>query len=421
MSHRWTIRALDHFFDRYIGSFVCFIFSFFNLFRRTPKDRTIKKILVIELFEMGASLMAYPSLRYIKKALPLAEIYVLCLDNVREAWLIPGTLPLQNVFGIDNSSFWCLGWSTLKQTRALSKQNIDLIIDFELFTRISAIISFLVRAKFKAGFYRYKFEGLYRGTFYDVKCAFNQNMHIARNFLALTKSAVHLSRKYYNYDGPIPVEEIVVPTYRSRLDVAMIMKKKIRDLFPEYTDQPIILVAPTVGYDLPSRDYPKDQYVEVIKSLLTLHKSGLVLLVGTSSHGPIAEYIHEHVNSDRCINFRHNTSTLAELMELFLLSDLLISNDSGSPHFASMTPLKCLVLFGPETPYMYGPLGNSVCMYEFFHSSPSYMPYTHKNPATNETDALKIIHPDTVVKMAETLLEGKGMYRTINNKIPYLI
>ena len=49
-----------------------------------------------------------------------------------------------------------------------------------------------------------------------------------------------------------------------------------------YTDQPIILVAPTVGYDLPSRDYPKDQYVEVIKKLLTLHKSSLVLLVGTS-------------------------------------------------------------------------------------------------------------------------------------------
>src|SRR5262245_17183321 len=220
MSHRWTIRVLDHFFDRYVGSFVCFIFSFLNLFRRTPKDRTIKKVLVIELLEIGASLMADPSLRYINKALPLAEIHVLCLDKLREAWLIAGAVPSQNVFGIDNSSFWSLGWSILKQTRALSKQNIDLIIDFELFTRISAIISFLVRAKFKAGFYLYKFEGLYRGTFYDVKCAFNQNMHIARNFLALTKSALHLSTKYYNYDGPIPVEEIVVPTYRSRLNVA---------------------------------------------------------------------------------------------------------------------------------------------------------------------------------------------------------
>ena len=106
MSHRLTIRALDYFFDRHIGSLACFIFSFFNLFRRIPKDRTIKKVLVIALFEMGASLMAYPSLRYIKKALPLAEIHVLCLDDLREAWLIQGALPSQNVFGIDNSSFW---------------------------------------------------------------------------------------------------------------------------------------------------------------------------------------------------------------------------------------------------------------------------------------------------------------------------
>ena len=59
----WTI-----FSSRYIGSFVCFMLLTPNLFRRTPKDRTIKKVLVIELFEMGASLMAYPSLQYIKGA-----------------------------------------------------------------------------------------------------------------------------------------------------------------------------------------------------------------------------------------------------------------------------------------------------------------------------------------------------------------
>jgi ADP-heptose:LPS heptosyltransferase len=420
MQKRWTLRALDHFFDRNIGSFVCFVFSLFHLFRRTPRDKTIKKILVIELFEMGASYMAYPSLKYIKQN-PHAEIYVLCLNNIKEPWLTLDVIEKENVYAIDNSSFRALAWSILKQTRSLSRQNIDLIIDFELFTRISAIISYLIRAKFRAGFYRYKFEGLYRGTFHDVKCAFNQNMHIARNFLALTKSAVQLSTAYYNYDGPIPEEEIVVPTYRSHPEISKISRQKIRALYANYSDQPLILVAPTVGHQLPSRDYPKDQYVDVIKKLLHLHKNHLVLLIGTPAHGPVAEYIQEHVNDVRCINFRHQTSTFTELMELFLLSDLLISNDAGNPHFASMTPLKSLVLFGPETPFMYGPLGNSVCMYEFFHSSPSYMPYTHKNPATNETNALKVIHPDSVVEMAETLLEGKGVYRTINNKIPYLV
>ena len=63
--------------------------------------------------------------------------------------------------------------------------------------------------------------------------------------------------------------------------------------------------------------------MEVIKKLLTLHESSLVLLVGAPSHGPVTEYIYEHVNSDRCIRLTA-PSTLAELMELFLLSDLLI-------------------------------------------------------------------------------------------------
>ena len=160
--------------------------------------------------------------------------------------------------------------------------------------------------------------------------------------------------------------------------------------------------------------------MEVIKSLLTLHKSGLVLLIGTSSHGPITEYIHEHVNSDRCINFCHNTSTLAELMELFLLSDLLISNNSGSPHFASI--IRSNVSFSLD-PKRLTCTDHSAIAYASMNFSTQVRAICriHTEPGANETDALKIIHPDTVVKMAETLLEGKGMYRTINNKIPYLI
>jgi ADP-heptose:LPS heptosyltransferase len=152
-----------------------------------------------------------------------------------------------------------------------------------------------------------------------------------------------------------------------------------------------------------------------------LYPKHLILLTGTLSHGPVTEYIHEHVNDSRCIQFRGQTATISEFLELCLLADLLISNDSGPAHFASMTPLKILALFGPETPRMYGPLGNAVCLYEFFHSSPSITAYDHKNPPSNETDSLKVIMPARVVAMAETLLEGRGVYGTINNEIPYLV
>ena len=41
---------------------------------------------------------------------------------------------------------------------------------------------------------------------------------------------------------------------------------------------------------------------------------------------------------------------------LFHASDLLLTNDGGPGHFASLTPIRTLMFFGPETGKLYGPL-----------------------------------------------------------------
>ena len=52
-------------------------------------------------------------------------------------------------------------------------------------------------------------------------------------------------------------------------------------------------------------------------------------------------------------------TSLRELIVLYALSDLLVTNDSGPGHFASLTDLPTLVLFGPETPALFAPLGKA--------------------------------------------------------------
>jgi ADP-heptose:LPS heptosyltransferase len=42
---------------------------------------------------------------------------------------------------------------------------------------------------------------------------------------------------------------------------------------------------------------------------------------------------------------------------LFHAADLLITNDGGPGHFATLTPIQTMVFFGPETGKLYGPLG----------------------------------------------------------------
>ncbi len=409
------------FIDRWVGSVICFLFTLIHALRPRPKDRAIKNILVIELFEMGASIMAYSSLVYLRRTVPDANIYCLCLESTKEPWMLLDALGPERVFAIDNRNLWTFFFSTLKQVRAISRRRIDIIIDFELFTRISSMISFLVRAKFRAGFYAYTMEGLYRGNFLDVKCYYNQNMHIAKNLLALTKSAVPVSGRYYNFDGPIPTEEIVAPSYVVQPALCDSVKRKIAARYVRYASQPLILIAPTVGDVLPMRDYPKDRYVEVIERLLSIYPSHLLVLIGTPGHGAVTGYIRDRVGDERCIDFAGCTATLSELMELFAIADLLIASDSGNSHFASMTNLRNIALYGIDTPFVYGPLGKSVCFFEFFHTSPSNIAYNHKHPPNDDTGCIRIIAPERIVAMAKLVMEEKAVYGTIDNKIPYIL
>lgn len=58
------------------------------------------------------------------------------------------------------------------------------------------------------------------------------------------------------------------------------------------------------------------------------------------------------VGSPRCHSLAGRT-TLRELLVLYTLADLLVTNDSGPAHFATLTPISVVTLFGPETPKLF--------------------------------------------------------------------
>ncbi len=45
---------------------------------------------------------------------------------------------------------------------------------------------------------------------------------------------------------------------------------------------------------------------------------------------------------------------MRELLTLYTLASVLVTNDSGPAHFASPTPVHTIVLFGPEPPLLFG-------------------------------------------------------------------
>src|SRR5205085_11767447 len=61
------------------------------------------------------------------------------------------------------------------------------------------------------------------------------------------------------------------------------------------------------------------------------------------------------VDSPRCASLAGQT-TLRQVLVLYSLADVLVTNDSGPAHFASLTPADVVVLFGPETPRLFAPV-----------------------------------------------------------------
>ena len=408
------------FIDKYAGMLICFFFSLIFKMKRRRKLERIKNVLLLEFFEMSASILAYSSIKYIKAKLDNPNIFFLCLDQSKSCLELLAVIPSQNIYAINATSCYSFLCSLLNQIMKLRKKNIDIIIDYELFFRVSAITSFLIKSRSKAGFYKYNLEGLYRGNFYDIKCAFNQNSHIAKNFLALTKSALEQNHHRPNLKEAIKTSEITLPQYKSDSDIKQTVVRKIKNLYTESHTQNLILICPDVGKVLPARNYPKDYYVKVIKRLLEKDSKNLILLIGVLENMPTCSYIQNKVNHDRCINFCGYTATIKELMELILLAKLFIGNDNGPAHFASLTQTNTLVLFSIESPNMYGPLGKTVILYSFYHCSPCVSAFNHKSTVCRNNLCLQSLQPEKVADFATRLMHNELTYLTVNNQIPYI-
>jgi ADP-heptose:LPS heptosyltransferase len=406
--------------DKHIGQPVCFLFSLWTIFKRKSRDIEVKNILIVELFEMGAAVMAYPSMRCLQKNYPQANLYCLCTDSVKEAWEALDIFPRGHILSIESKDIFRFGLSLLSRLAQLRKIKIDLLIDLGLFMRISSLIAYLAGAKWTTGYYRYEMEGLYRGNHYDYTVAFNQNAHIAKNFLALALAAIHKKGDYPNLKSGIDLLDYEFPRYRSKSDISALMERKLKEAYPDYDKQPIILVCPDVGGNLPVRNYPRELYARAIKAILLNKPDCLVFLIGTVKDRETCSWIAEEVGQRQCIDFSGRTSTLKELMELISLAALLIGNDNGPLHFASMTSCKILALFSAESPFLYGPLGNCVVLYQFYQCSPCVSAFNHKRTRCTDNQCLKTLPPDLVSDYAIRLLEDRFSYRTCNNGVPYL-
>mgnify|MGYP001770103054 FL=1 len=125
----------------------------------------------------------------------------------------------------------------------------------------------------------------------------------------------------------------------------------------------------------------------------------------------LARAVQEHCRSPLCIDLTGYTKTIRELLVIFHIASLLITNDGGPGQFAVMTPIRSILFFGPETPVLYGPNGpGAKVFFSGIACSPCLTAYNHRNsPCDGDNRCLKVIRPESVLACAlEMLAEEPG-------------
>ncbi len=394
--------------DRRVGIPICFFLSIIHgigkLFSPPKIIRKPQRILFIELSEMGSMVLAYSLFKKTKELFPEAELHFLTFKENRHAVDILGVIPKENVVTVSSRNIFSFLLSSISATWKLRWKKISVAVDMELFARLTAIISFMSGAKNRVGYFRYRNEGLYRGNFLTHRLAFNPHIHMAQNFLNLIY-AVHSSQKEIPLTKkPVDEQDIVLPKIRLSETAKMKMIKKLQEVNKNIVHaKKIILLNPNASDIVPVRRWPLMNYIELARRLLQ-HEGVYIINTGVESEKKYADVLHQALGSMRCINLVGRTS-FSELISLYDIADILITNDSGPVHFSALTNIKTFAFFGPETPKLYGPLGdNCFVFYSNYSCSPCISAFNQRKSPCNDNKCLKAITVEEVYRKVKLLI-----------------
>jgi ADP-heptose:LPS heptosyltransferase len=390
------------FVDRYIGAAICAVLSAIDHLRGRPVEvKPPLRILIILLSEMGTQVLAYPMLQRLHQHYPSASLYMLMFARNREASDLLGVIPAENVVTLDDSSLSGFLAAALRVLRTLRNWKPDVVIDCELFARVSSIFSYLSGAPVRVGFHPHTQEGLYRGSFLTRPVLYNPYRHISQQLLTLAMAIESDSvpaGKQLPVHGAESGPTVTIGEAELRERIA-----RLHADFPAIQGKSLVLVYASGGL-LPIRAWPLEYFKDLCANLL--RDGHAIGIIGLKQDAALGQSIVAHCQDPHCVNLSGYTDSMRHLLALFQRASLLVANDGAPGQFAAVGTLPAIVLFGPETPALYGPRARNVhSLFLELPCSPCLTAYNHRNsPCDGDNQCLKQITPGRVLAKARELL-----------------
>ena len=400
--------------DRWVGIPLCAAVSALDVITRRFRqvdnaDQAPRAIVVILLSEMGSLVLAHDMFARLKNRYPDARLHALLFGKNREILDLMRVLEPANVHTVDDTSLGALLSSLWRAMVQLRRAHVDVAIDCELFSRISSLLSYFSGASVRVGFHRHTQEGLYRGSHINRRVPYNPYHHISAQFLTLARAidsrAVPTSKQSIALSGKPPPHVQLDPALVSTITL------RLANDYPATTGKPLVLVYPGGGL-LPIRAWPLASYTSLCEGLVL--DGCAVAVIGLKDDKALAQQLVANVKAaapdSAVIDLTGYTKTIAELLALFHVARLLVTNDGGPGQFAALTPIWTLMLFGPETPGLYAPLTPRChSFYSQWPCSPCLTAYNHRSSyCDGDNQCLKVIAPEDVLAKSRECLQASG-------------
>src|SRR6266850_68962 len=386
--------------DRWVGGPLCAILTFLRkIFESAgrPRSRQFRRILFVKFAEQGSTVLAYPAILRAIEMVGRENVYFVVFEDNRFILDAMEIIPEGNVIPIATKSLFGLATGALRAVLQVRKIGIDAVVDLEFLTRFSAILTFTTGAKSRVGFHTFFGDGPYRGDLMTHRLLYNPHLHTSQMFEAMVEALTRDPAMLPTFDFTPSVNQPLARFRPSPSEVAEINAFLEREN-PRIGAAPLILLNPNASDLLPLRRWSERRYVELARRLLERYPELLIGFTGARYEAAANNQLAAEVSSSRVIQLAGKT-TLRQLLVLYTRSDILVTNDSGPAHFASMTPIRVVALFGPETPALFATRSpNATALWAGIACSPCVNAYNNRQSVCRNNLCMQAITVDDVFK-----------------------
>ena len=342
--------------------------------------RSNRRILFIQLWGIGESILTLPAIHAVRKLNNKAEISVLLTDRNREVF--------RGQPFIDRIEEVSINPLSILSFIVKHLNHYDLVVDFEEYLETTALIA-LLTGKQSIGFCHKRSSKAYnRCVVYDG------NKHTAEVFFDLARvlgaSRMNgLEKLSYSNEDKEHVDKIVKG--RSRL----------------------IGIAPGAAESSKSRMWPAERF-SMLADMLLKDKKNTVVFIGAGWDKNIIGRVKGMMKSKERVIDTSGKLTLKQTIALISHLNLLVSNDSGPMHIGAAQRTPTIGLFGPNTPVRWAPLGKkNLAIYHKVSCSPCINSHLGQFPecrwkgTPKERMCMKKIHIEEVYSACLKLLQPR--------------